>query len=1127
MEEIVLPTRWNFNIQQTVKSSLLSVDVHLKPLEDISEEDQNGALHLPVYDLHSRDPSSPFKSSRIEPSKTSSGIEVTNKIKDDKMVAESWNNTRVSFWKPFHEKAKENKYLTEFYYPKTAPLFASIMIVAFGDMAASFNNAQSTLSLVNSKKTLYNSLLGLVSAVGLLSIVTAVIPRLRFLMDFEMVLLGSCSLIVLRFAQMVDSSNIEGRPVSVYISFAAFTMIAAGASVRFPFSLCGTIYYIVLYILFNLAFTWQQVFVVTVPVLCAGLLALIVSINNELTGRNTYRRQQILAEEIDEARKATDKVLELLRYNLPDSIVTELHENHGDFNQVTKTMPSTTACFFEILNLDYTNSEDNLANTDLNKFLAGIAHDITLFNTVLEQVCDIVKSKGGEFIKSIGSSKALIVCGMQISQGLEIVDHVNQCIYIAGSIIKYLQSTKFGGKKLKARCGIQTGPTTTAIVGMNKFAYDIYGDTVNTSSRMMSKASDGELYFTAEVYDKIFDRHAAKSVGEFDIKGKGVVHVYSFDFRLFLALESHMQSKRASKLSYGNLRAKAIRRVSIQVSRDNFRHGTSVNVKTTIASSKEDVTDSFNSSELRAIIEAQVYSDGRKSQVRDNPGSEWNIKDKTIDQGKRNRLAELMSKLHDIAVQRSPFYIMLNRITLQFRNSRLEKEFRNYQFRRIMTGGDNIVVLLWATFVVCCLCLFAGIFSTANSVTSLTLDAPNTIAVTACSMFIVTLLFISCLILRSYVYSRLKRLTCSDDELHAQTSFNIVTWRLTWMCLVLSFEIIAVIVSLTSVLLFGLEDVTFGPAITCVLIFCIGMTPGIPYNLAVMPTIATPILATIAIQKRSKPDPNASIISYTVFYVFSCLAIIVVLYRQELWRKEAFLSEKGQNHARAICQSELEKSNLFLINTFNRRVSATLRENPQAGLMHYTRNGAVLALDITGFTAFSSKMTSIDLVQMLNKIYLEFDLICQEQKLEKICTIGDAYIAVGGLPEPVEYPSLSACTTALKMQSTIASFKPQIEVSSQAPEKVNVRIGVHSGPICCALIGGRIKIRYDIVGDAIDLATELEQTAIPGTVHICRGTLKALMGHECRVTEMTILRNSRSYLLHKLDGYENSLHIVD
>ncbi|KAJ3320584.1 hypothetical protein HDU76_000268 [Blyttiomyces sp. JEL0837] len=280
-----------------------------------------------------------------------------------------------------------------------------------------------------------------------------------------------------------------------------------------------------------------------------------------------------------------------------------------------------------------------------------------------------------------------------------------------------------------------------------------------------------------------------------------------------------------------------------------------------------------------------------------------------------------------------------------------------------------------------------------------------------------------------------------------------------------------------------------------------------------------PIVVTV-MNKAGNMHLYAADYTYFIFYIFSVIAITVVLYRHELWRKEAFLSEKGQTHARFICDTELERSSRFLINTFNRRVSATLRDNPQAGLMHYTENGAVLALDITGFTAFSSKMTSIHLVEMLNKIYLEFDHICQDQKLEKICTIGDAYIAVGGLPEPIENPSVAVCTAALKMQSTIASFKPQEAISDDAPEQIHVRIGIHSGPLCCGLIGGRIKIRYDIVGDAIDLATELEQTAIPGTVHICQGTLKALMGHECRVTEMAVLPHT-TYLLCSLDDLDD------
>ncbi|KAJ3308579.1 hypothetical protein HDU76_003880 [Blyttiomyces sp. JEL0837] len=611
----------------------------------------------------------------------------------------------------------------------------------------------------------------------------------------------------------------------------------------------------------------------------------------------------ILREDIKEARKAKDEVDRLLRCNLPDSVVTALHENHGDFSCMTKTLPSTTVCFFEIMNFHCSKKEVK-SDEDRKAFLAGLICDVTLFNTVLEQVCDIVKRNGGEFIKSIGSSKALIVCGMQMFPPSDVSYHVNQCIYIAACIIKELQLKRVGGRILKVRCGIQTGPTTTAIL-----------------------------------------------------------------------------------------------KVAMAASRENFRPSVF-----TAGSEAGAGTNTLANGALLALIEDQVYSAKPAPNARElnqilsmtslehvEAEKQFSLPSRLWNEC-RERVAALVERLHDLT-KPSPFFIMLNPITLQFRDYILENEFRNYQFRKIVGHEANNVALLFATYAVSTLIILTGVFSITFKVTTPTISDRNLSYLSLIFVVIGSALLIMCLMCRQYSRAKIEK-------------------------------------------------------------------------------------SVTAINEKRRP-----------------------------------LVTTGR---------ELERSSRFLINTFNRRVSATLRENPQAGLMHYTENGAVLALDITGFTAFSSKMTSIHLVEMLNKIYLNFDHICQEQNLEKICTIGDAYIAVGGLPEHIENPSVAVCTAALKMQSTIASFKPQELISDDAPQKICVRIGIHSGPICCALIGGRIKIRYDVVGDAIDLATELEQTAIPGTVHICQGTLSTLMGHECRVTEMAVLPHT-TYLLCSLDSLDDQI----
>ncbi|KAJ3327718.1 hypothetical protein HDU76_011263, partial [Blyttiomyces sp. JEL0837] len=228
-----------------------------------------------------------------------------------------------------------------------------------------------------------------------------------------------------------------------------------------------------------------------------------------------------------------------------------------------------------------------------------------------------------------------------------------------------------------------------------------------------------------------------------------------------------------------------------------------------------------------------------------------------------------------------------------------------------------------------------------------------------------------------------------------------------------------------------------------------------------------------------------------------------------------YLMKISGQHARELCDAELEKSAFVLRNTFNERVINCLTTNPEAGIIQLSENASVLALDIIGFTYLSSKLTAFEVVYM-------FDSICVNANVEKICTIGDAYIAVAGLPQPLQNPSLTICQVALDMQKIIASFNPRNEVVvarnmsqttnplavhqqhqsppipnprsfSAVPDTLQARVGISTGTVACALIGGRIRLKYDVMGKSVEKATLLEQTATPGTVHICTRTRKALL----------------------------------
>ncbi|KAJ3320974.1 hypothetical protein HDU76_000179 [Blyttiomyces sp. JEL0837] len=248
---------------------------------------------------------------------------------------------------------------------------------------------------------------------------------------------------------------------------------------------------------------------------------------------------------------------------------------------------------------------------------------------------------------------------------------------------------------------------------------------------------------------------------------------------------------------------------------------------------------------------------------------------------------------------------------------------------------------------------------------------------------------------------------------------------------------------------------------------------------------------------------------FYLIYLLSMLASVFTAHRQEKWRRESFLMEIQASSARSLCREEAGKSSLILRSIFNERVIDVLTKNETAGLVQCSTDAAVLALDVVSFTNISSGLTPAQVVSMLNELYLDFDEACVVESVEKICTIGDAYIAVAGLPFPLKNPSISMCRVALKIQAAISRFNVHrrltVDIDPNSPVQVaargglkspiQARIGVFSGTVYCAVIGGTTKLKYDIVGDSIELATELEQTALPGTVHVSQNTFEAVGRH--------------------------------
>jgi adenylate cyclase len=139
---------------------------------------------------------------------------------------------------------------------------------------------------------------------------------------------------------------------------------------------------------------------------------------------------------------------------------------------------------------------------------------------------------------------------------------------------------------------------------------------------------------------------------------------------------------------------------------------------------------------------------------------------------------------------------------------------------------------------------------------------------------------------------------------------------------------------------------------------------------------------------------------------------------------------------------------------------------------------SVLFADISGFVALARKLGAVGVVQLLNRIVSEFDRLAAVHGVEKIKTIGDAYMAVTGLPETMPDHTERLVRLGLDMLAVIGRVRDETALDLQ------IRIGIASGPVMAGVIGTR-KFTYDVWGDAVNLATRLEGLSAPGRILIC------------------------------------------
>lgn len=185
--------------------------------------------------------------------------------------------------------------------------------------------------------------------------------------------------------------------------------------------------------------------------------------------------------------------------------------------------------------------------------------------------------------------------------------------------------------------------------------------------------------------------------------------------------------------------------------------------------------------------------------------------------------------------------------------------------------------------------------------------------------------------------------------------------------------------------------------------------------------------------------------------------------------------------ARKIAQQQTEK---LLLNILPKPIAERLQKTHQVIADSFS-DVSVMFADLVGFTDFASNQSPTELVEILNHIFSDFDLLSKQHGLEKIKTIGDAYMVVGGLPIPRLDHVEATAQMALDMQAALARF------NAQANDDFRLRIGINIGPVVAGVIG-LSKFSYDLWGDTVNVASRMESSGIPGETQVTAAVYERL-----------------------------------
>ncbi len=234
------------------------------------------------------------------------------------------------------------------------------------------------------------------------------------------------------------------------------------------------------------------------------------------------------------------------------------------------------------------------------------------------------------------------------------------------------------------------------------------------------------------------------------------------------------------------------------------------------------------------------------------------------------------------------------------------------------------------------------------------------------------------------------------------------------------------------------------------------------------------VVAAELIQPSLQIDNNLPDSIIAAFFVMNILAPTGVAF----FALHYFVGQKDE--AFEMLGVEREKSERLLLNVLPKEIAELLKEDDQT-IATLFPDISVLFADVVGFTPLSQGLSPEQLVDLLNEIFSFFDSLVDKYGLEKIRTIGDAYMVASGVPVPRDDHAHALARMALEMNEYRSTNHSSIT------QPLVFRLGLSSGPAVAGVIG-KAKFQYDVWGDTVNTASRMESHGVPGRIHLSPST---------------------------------------